>query len=119
VLHRLLLLLALIVALPATARPACHDAGASLQAGPQAQAGMHHATAAHHASGQVGNHADDEQHGPYADGHDCLGCIPPDMLLGARLGGAMPPPERAAPARAVRFAPGETIRPTPPPPKTA
>ncbi|NTS63658.1 hypothetical protein HRV97_00615 [Sphingomonas sp. HHU CXW] len=118
-LRRLLLLLALIVALPATARPACHDAGASCQAEPQAQAGMHHATAPHHTSGQVNSHAGGEQRGSHADGHDCLGCIPPDMLLGARLGGAIPPVVRAAPARAVRFAPGETIRPTPPPPKTA
>jgi hypothetical protein len=119
VLRRLLLLLALIVALPATARPTCHDAGALFQAEPQAPVGMHHATAPHHASGEVNSHAGGEQRGPHAVGHDCLGCIPPDMLLGARLGGAIPQPVRAAPARAVRFAPGETIRPTPPPPKTA
>ena len=118
-LRRLLLFLALIVALPATAQPACHDAGASLHAGPQARAGMHHAMAPNHANGHLSSQTDDEQRGPHADGHDCLGCIPPEMLLGARLGGAMPPPVRAAPARAARFAPGETIRPTPPPPKTA
>jgi hypothetical protein len=110
VFRRLLLLLALIVALPATARPACHDAGVV----PQVQAGMTHATAMNHATG----HAGDEKRGAHASGHDCLGCIPPDMLLGARLAGAMPPLMRALPARAVSFAPGEALRPTPPPPKT-
>ncbi len=118
-LRRLLLLLALIVALPATARPACHDAGASFQAKPQAQAGMHHATAPHHASGQVDSQAGGEQRGPHAEGHDCLGCIPPDMLLGARVDRA-PLPRAAVLRRAApTFAPGETGAPTPPPPKNA
>lgn len=109
--RRLLLLLALIVALPATARPACHDAGAV----PYVQAGMHHEAASDHAAGHTG----DGQRGAHAGGHDCIGCIPPDMLLSARLGGAMPPLVRTLPARAVSFTPGEARRPTPPSPKNA
>lgn len=106
VLRRLLLLLALIVALPATARPACHDAGV-----PMAHAGL--AAMSNHADG----HGKDRQV-PGAP-HDCLGCIPPDMLLGARVTGAVLPPARVVPAPAVVFAPGEALRPTPPPPKNA
>jgi hypothetical protein len=107
----LLLLLALIVALPATARPACHDAGPAVGA----RAAMPHATAMHHA----GSSSEGEHHGARVGGHDCLGCIPPDMLIGARVDGSMPPPMRARPARVVSLAPGDAPRPTPPPPKTA
>lgn len=100
-LRRLLLLLALFVALPATARPACHEAGAPMAA--------------------MSDHADGHgKHRPTPGApHDCLGCIPPDMLLGTRMAGAVLPPARALPAPAVVFAPGEALRPIPPPPKNA
>lgn len=116
VFRRLLLLFALLLALPATARPACHDAGASQPA----RASAHH----------MGNHREmrvtaDPGHGHDAAGemrasaHDCLGCIPPDMLLGARVDRA-PLPRAAVLRRAApTFAPGEAGAPTPPPPKNA
>lgn len=105
-LRRLLLLLALFVALPATARPACHDAGT-----PVAHAAM--AAASDH-RGMHGNH-----HQAPAAPHDCLGCIPPDMLLGTPVRGTLLPPARARPVIATAFVAGEALRPTPPPPKKA
>lgn len=112
-LRRLLLLLALLLALPATARPACHDMGA---ARPLAmQTGEHGVTTHVHARGPD----DAARPGDHAMSHDCLGCIPPDMLLGARLGSRVVPRARVIPSPLIAFAPGEALRPTPPPPKNA
>lgn len=110
VLRRLLLLLALLLALPATARPACHDMGAM----PSAQA------SAHVMSGHAAARRPGPAHVPaHRMTHDCLGCIPPAMLLGARVEAA--PMWRAVLTRAVQmvFAPGRASAPTPPPPKNA
>ncbi len=102
-----MLLLALLMALPATARPACHDSGA-----PQGQSvHMDHASA--HAT------ADHAPRTAHATAHDCLGCIPPDMMVGARVVRGVLPRGPATPAPVVAFAPGTATRPTPPPPKNA
>lgn len=115
VLRRLLLLLALLLALPATARPACHDFGAMPSV--QASADVMHGHV-------MGGHAAARRPGPahvpaQQMTHDCLGCIPPAMLLGARVEAA--PMWRAVLTRTVQmvFAPGRASAPTPPPPKNA
>jgi hypothetical protein len=102
VLRRLLLLLALLLALPATARPACHDADAARVT----QVSMHHA----------GGHGEHRAAPEIA--HECVGCIPPDMLLGVRVSGAMAPRALVIRVGHVPFAPGATNAPTPPPPKS-
>ena len=115
VLRRLLLLLALLLALPATARPACHDIGAM----PSVQASAH-VTRGHVMSGHAAARRPGPAHIPaHRMTHDCLGCIPPAMLLGARVEAA--PMWRTVPTRAVQmaFAPGRASAPTPPPPKNA
>lgn len=112
VLRRLLLLFALLLALPATARPACHDAGAM-----QGVAASGHGVRMDHAGGH--HDARDTGHAAHASGHDCLGCIPPDMLLGARVARAIVPRATIEDAAPPRFAAGLASAPTPPPPKTA
>lgn len=65
-LRALLLILSLLMAVPATAMPACHDAG------PPAQQ-------AHGTSGERHRQPD------AAPAHACLGCIPPASLLATPL----------------------------------
>ena len=120
VLRRLLLLIALLLALPATARPACHDAGRPqpMPVSAHTMNGQHqaHASArsAHEYDGAGGAH-----HAAHGASHDCLGCIPPDMLLGARVDRAPAPRATVLRGTPVAFSPGEARAPTPPPPKDA
>lgn len=96
----LLSIVALLLALPASAAPACHE-----PAPVSASASMHHHGRAPDA--------------PAAAPHDCLGCVPPVFLIGGVVAAPWHPTERLrAPMRDERTA-GAVLDPLSPPPRAA
>lgn len=97
----LLTLLSLVLAIPAAATPACHDAA------PRVSASMPH------------HHAVPATPGTAAATHDCLGCIPPSDWIGPPLAARLLPAAlRRVPAPVAQPL-GMALKPTPPPPRLA
>jgi hypothetical protein len=99
-LRLLVSLLALLLALPASAAPACHEATAAVSAPMQ-----------HH------------EHRPAAPAsavaHDCLGCVPPLDLAGGMVVSPWRPTERQRPPMRADTTAGALLVPLSPPPRAA
>lgn len=93
-------LLALLLALPAGAVPACHETSTTVTAPMQ-----------HH------------EHRPAAPGtavaHDCLGCVPPLDLAGGVVVSPWRPAERQRPPMRTSMTAGALLVPLSPPPRAA
>lgn len=93
-------LLALLLALPATAAPACHEPTVAMSAPVQ-----------HH------------EHRPAAPAsaaaHDCLGCVPPLDLAGGIVVSPWRPAERQRPPMRASMTAGALLVPLSPPPRAA
>jgi hypothetical protein len=99
-LRLLVSLLALLLALPASAVPACHETSAAVTA-----------TMQHH------------EHRPAAPAtaaaHDCLGCVPPLDLAGGVVASPWRPAERPRPPMRTNMTAGALLVPLSPPPRAA
>ncbi|MBB3472994.1 hypothetical protein [Sphingomonas sp. BK345] len=99
-LRLLVSLLALLLALPASAVPACHETSTTVKASMQ-----HHG---HRPAAPA-----------TADAHDCLGCVPPLDLAGGVIVSPWRPAERQRPPMCASMTAGALLVPLSPPPRGA
>lgn len=97
VFRMLLTIASLLLALPAAAAPACHEA-------PTAKA-VHH------------GHAPPAAPIAAPTAHDCIGCIPPSDWDASRIVARLPMPAMAMTTRIATLDPGEAAPPVLPPPR--
>ncbi|MGK6323497.1 hypothetical protein ACMGDM_10455 [Sphingomonas sp. DT-51] len=100
-LRLLISILALLLALPASAAPACHEPVAARVA--TVAAPMHH--------------HDHRPATPTAVMHDCLGCIPPANLAPFVVAARLRPLERQRPPMRASSTAGAALKPLSPPPR--